>query len=179
MFRFQRFTKRQFFRMANSQLLAQIDTGIECFDAEINCKYTHKVHTPTTLKRQEGMWSVRQKSTLPTYYRAVVRSKLLEGPVLMDPENFGGARWGASIDFQKHWGGTVGHWLPFGPLQGCLGDPFKSVIYRLKSYLKMPLTSGKSILLCFINEFYKKSALSFGLFQSISKKFQFYQYKLQ
>ena len=23
----------------------------------------------------------------------------------MDPENFGGARWGASIDFQKHWGG--------------------------------------------------------------------------
>ena len=34
-----------------------------------------------------------------THVRAVVRSKLLEGPVLMDPENFWGARFGASIDF--------------------------------------------------------------------------------
>ena len=37
--------------------------------------------------------------------RAGVRYKFLEGPSLLDLENFGRASGGASIGFWKHWGG--------------------------------------------------------------------------
>ena len=51
------------------------------------------------LFRTQSKYRVEKCYSNQVMYRAVVRSKLLEGPVLMDPENFGGARWGASIDF--------------------------------------------------------------------------------